>query len=119
VYISSIYFLDHRRLQGQCAYTEAHFRMDHDRKDAKATVEKFESLADAESYGKGIQKSSAMGTVTISDLNDIFLVPAPSADPRGMLRSISNAQCGADMPCRSAQHAKVEENHGHRTLVDM
>lgn len=93
--------------------------MDHDRKDMKTTVEKFESLADDESYGKGVQKTSAMGTVTISDLNDIYLVPAPSADPRGMLRSSSNPQYGADMPYRSAQHAKVEENHGHRTLVDM
>jgi hypothetical protein len=93
--------------------------MAHDRKDAKATVEKFESLADDESYGKGVQKPSAMGTVTISDLNDIYLVPAPSADPRGMLRSISNPQYGADMLSRSAQHAKVEEDYGHRTPVDL
>lgn len=30
------------------------------------------------------QEPAAMGTVTISDTKDIFLVPAPSADPRGI-----------------------------------
>jgi hypothetical protein len=57
------------------------------RKDAKylePTVEKFESIDDDESQGKTIQRPSAMGTVTISDLDDIYLVPAPSADPQGM-----------------------------------
>jgi hypothetical protein len=60
--------------------------MHDDRKDAKAlepTVERFESLDDDESPGKAAQLSSAMGTVTISDLDDIYLVPAPSADPQG------------------------------------
>jgi hypothetical protein len=57
-------------------------------KDAKAleaTVERFESLNDDEMQGKGLTPSSAMGTVTITDLNEIYLVPAPSADPRGKL----------------------------------
>lgn len=30
-----------------------------------------------------VTKSTTMGTVTISDSEDVFLVPSPSADPRG------------------------------------
>jgi hypothetical protein len=62
------------------------------RKDAKylePTVEKFESIDDDESQGKTIQRPSAMGTVTISDLDDIYLVPAPSADPQGRFSFLS------------------------------
>jgi hypothetical protein len=93
-----------------------------DRKDAKVlepTVEKFESLPDDESFGKTIQQPSAMGTVTISDLDDIYLVPAPSADPQGMSRFDPDAQCGVKITCRSAEYAKVEENRFHSTLVDV
>jgi hypothetical protein len=96
--------------------------MSHDHKDAKAlepTVEKFESLDDDESQGKTAQKPLAMGTVTISDMDDIYLVPAPSADPQGMSCSNSDSQAGVNDTCRSAQYAKVEENRLHRTLVDV
>jgi len=30
-----------------------------------------------------VTKSTTVGTVTISDSQDIFLIPSPSADPRG------------------------------------
>jgi hypothetical protein len=53
-------------------------------KDVKAletTVERFEEM-----QNKGIPSPGAMGTVTISDHKEIYLVPAPSADPQGMLR---------------------------------
>jgi hypothetical protein len=57
-------------------------------KDAKvmeATVERFESLPGEEMKGKGLTPPAAMGTVNLTDLQEIFLVPAPSADPRGMM----------------------------------
>jgi hypothetical protein len=57
-------------------------------KDAKvmeATVERFESLHSEEMKGKGFTPPAAMGTVNLTDLQDIYLVPAPSADPRGMM----------------------------------
>jgi predicted small secreted protein len=56
-------------------------------KDTKAMetkVERYEFTSDAEAgFVKPVQETAAMGTVTITDLNEIFLVPAPSADPRG------------------------------------
>jgi hypothetical protein len=55
-------------------------------KDAKimeATVERFESLSDEEMNGKGLTPPEAMGTVNFTDLTEVYLVPAPSADPRG------------------------------------
>jgi hypothetical protein len=30
-----------------------------------------------------VTKSTTVGTVTISDSQDIYLIPSPSADPRG------------------------------------
>lgn len=32
-----------------------------------------------------VEKSNTMGTVTINDSQDLYLVPSPSADPRGSL----------------------------------
>jgi hypothetical protein len=59
-----------------------------DIKDTKAMetkVERYEVASDGETgFVKPVQESAAMGTVTITDLNEIFLIPAPSADPRGM-----------------------------------
>lgn len=46
----------------------------------ETTVNKYE-VVDEEI--QVVQRPAAMGTVTISDTKDIFLVPAPSADPRG------------------------------------
>jgi hypothetical protein len=56
-----------------------------DAKASEATVERFESINDDEMQGKGITPPGAMGTVTITDLKEIYLVPAPSADPQGRL----------------------------------
>lgn len=57
------------------------------RKDEKlvdSTVERFESLSADESDGKnGLQPTETMGTVRFTEEQDIYLVPAPSADPRG------------------------------------
>ena len=48
-------------------------------------VERYEVASDGETgFVKPVQESAAMGTVTITDLDEIFLIPAPSADPRGM-----------------------------------
>jgi hypothetical protein len=53
-------------------------------KQAGTTVDRYE-VVDDES-GKAVQQElAAMGTVTITDTKDIYLVPAPSADPRGAL----------------------------------
>lgn len=55
-------------------------------KDAKpfdVQVERFEYLSTDEESKDGLQKLQTMGTVTITDDKDIYLVPAPSADPRG------------------------------------
>jgi hypothetical protein len=47
------------------------------------TVEKFETLSQDEAQSKGAAHHNTMGTVTISDSAEIYLVPSPSADPRG------------------------------------
>ena len=56
-------------------------------KESKAMetqVERYEIASDGETgFTKPVEESAAMGTVTITDLNEIFLIPAPSADPRG------------------------------------
>lgn len=54
-------------------------------KTMKTEVERYEVVSDAETgIVKPIQEPAAMGTVTITDLDDIFLIPAPSADPQGL-----------------------------------
>ena len=52
-------------------------------KPLETTVERYETVSDGEMSSKVIQQPAAMGTVTITDQKDIFLIPAPSADPRG------------------------------------
>ncbi|EGP86983.1 uncharacterized protein MYCGRDRAFT_43925 [Zymoseptoria tritici IPO323] len=53
-------------------------------KKLRTTVDRYECVDDES--GKGVhQESAAMGTVTITDTKEIFLVPAPSADPRDPL----------------------------------
>ena len=58
-----------------------------DTKNSKAMetkVERYEVASDSETgIVKPVQESGAMGTVTMTDLNEIFLIPSPSADPRG------------------------------------
>lgn len=48
----------------------------------ETTVSKYE-VVDDEIHK--VHEAAAMGTVTINDTEDILLVPAPSADPRGAL----------------------------------
>lgn len=55
-----------------------------DAKTSETAVERFEYLSSDEDQRKnGTFQTQAMGTVTITDEKDIYLVPAPSADPRG------------------------------------
>jgi hypothetical protein len=59
-----------------------------DLKSSEMTVERFESLSTDEAQSKNaLHQTQTMGTVTITDEVDIFLVPAPSADPRGKYTS--------------------------------
>jgi hypothetical protein len=59
-----------------------------DIKDPKAMetkVERYEVVSDGETgFVKPIVEPAAMGTVTMTNLDEIFLIPAPSADPRGL-----------------------------------
>jgi hypothetical protein len=59
-----------------------------DIKDPKAMetkVERYEVISDGETgFVKPIVEPTAMGTVTMTNLDEIFLIPAPSADPRGL-----------------------------------
>ncbi|KAJ4406537.1 hypothetical protein N0V91_004479 [Didymella pomorum] len=60
-----------------------------DTKTSKAMetkVERYEVASDSETgIVKPVQESGAMGTVTMTDLSEIFLIPSPSADPRDPL----------------------------------
>ncbi|KAF7455593.1 MFS general substrate transporter [Pyrenophora tritici-repentis] len=57
-----------------------------DSKPSEATVERFEYLPSDEEYSKdGLRQTHTMGTVTITDDTDVYLVPSPSADPRDPL----------------------------------
>jgi hypothetical protein len=51
--------------------------------DKDVAVEKFESLSQDEAQSKHDARNQTMGTVTFTDSDEIFLVPSPSADPRG------------------------------------
>jgi hypothetical protein len=51
--------------------------------DKNIAVEHFESLSQDESQMKGAVPPGTMGSVAITDSTDIYLVPSPSADPRG------------------------------------
>ena len=51
--------------------------------DKKLAVEKFETLSEDEAQSKDTARHQTMGTVTMTDSDEVFLVPSPSADPRG------------------------------------
>ncbi|KAF2022406.1 MFS general substrate transporter [Aaosphaeria arxii CBS 175.79] len=54
------------------------------------SAEHYENVSDGGETGmKKIQQPKAIGTVTITDMKDIFLVPSPSADPRVSSLSLS------------------------------
>lgn len=40
-----------------------------------------------------VKKPGAMGTVTISDTEDVIMVPTPSADPRGIIQVPGDQGC--------------------------
>jgi hypothetical protein len=71
-------------------------------KEMKTEVERYEVVSDAETgMAKPIQESAAMGTVTITDLDEIFLIPAPSADPQGLY---SVTRCQPPCPRTKSSH---------------
>lgn len=39
-----------------------------------------------------LKQTTTMGTVTINDTEEIILVPAPSADPRGIIQARARVQ---------------------------
>jgi hypothetical protein len=53
-------------------------------KAIETKVERYEVASDSETgIMKPVPEPRAMGTVTMTDLNEIFLIPSPSVDPRG------------------------------------
>lgn len=73
-----------------------------DAKPSEVNVERFECLSTDEESKDELYQSQTMGTVAITDDKDIYLIPAPSADPRGdLLRSLSFLYI-IDYPSRSA-----------------
>lgn len=63
--------------------------------DKKPKVEHNEDISDVETGKNTAQSSAAMGTVTLSDMADIFLIPTPSADPRGICSALDTANDGS------------------------
>ena len=61
--------------------------MDTETKDVRPMlVERYESSSDGGEGAEAVtHQPAAMGTGTISDLEEIFLIPAPSADPQDPL----------------------------------
>lgn len=59
-----------------------------DKKQETTFVDRYEVVdtEDGETI-KPAPETAAMGTVTLTDSKDIFLVPTPSADPRGAVPS--------------------------------
>jgi hypothetical protein len=90
-----------------------------DVKSSEMTVERFESLSTDEAHSKNaLHKTQTMGTVTITDEVDIYLVPAPSADPRGICTfSISTEDSNHDS--RSPEPLQVAENCVHLSCLNL
>lgn len=55
---------------------------DNMRKDVEVDMVERCEVASSDDMAE-VTKSTTMGTVTINDSEDTFLVPSPSADPRG------------------------------------
>lgn len=92
-------------------------------KDSKAMetkVERYEVASDGETgIVKPVKESAAMGTVTITDLNEIFLIPAPSADPRGWYFAIHRCRDSVlTVAIRSAEHDEVPQDLVHCPRLD-
>lgn len=58
-----------------------------------------------------ITQSTTVGTITLNDSEDTFLVPSPSTDPRGKKHSLNIAYSSATLTWRyrPTQHANLEE----------
>lgn len=61
-----------------------------DNKSKESTVEHCETVSDVETGTNKVERSAVTGTVTLSDTADIFLIPGPSVDPRGLLHYSCN-----------------------------
>lgn len=49
------------------------------------TVDKYEVAGSDDESPKAVQEHAAVGTVQVTDDDEVFLIPSPSADPRGAL----------------------------------
>lgn len=54
-------------------------------KKLETTVDKYEVASNDDDNVKVVQPHAAIGAVQVTDDRDIFLIPSPSADPRGAL----------------------------------
>lgn len=93
-------------------------------KDPKAMetkVERYEVVSDGETgFVKPVQEPAAMGTVTITDLNELFLIPAPSADPRGQYSATRSQSSGALIaPIRPIEPFQISQSCLHRFGFDL
>lgn len=73
-----------------------------DAKPSEVNVERFEYLSTDEESKDGLHQSQTMGTVAITDDKDIYLIPAPSADPRGDVLQSSSYLHIINYPSRPA-----------------
>jgi len=78
-----------------------------------ATVERYENVSDdGEVAGKAAEQPGTMGTVQLTAVEDIYLIPSPSADPQGepfifWVEAIS-------LTCeRSVEYADMEKDSLH------
>lgn len=99
--------------------------MHEDAKGSKAMetqVERYEVVSDTETgFVKPVQEPAAMGTVTITNLDEIFLIPAPSADPRGSWSQTSSRPnvMHTDLLIRPTELVKVSQDPLHRVSVNL
>jgi hypothetical protein len=86
-------------------------------KDVKTTVQA-QHYEDAYNDITPIKRPAAMGTVQINDSQDIVLVPAPSADPRGNIYPTPAGQHALTRN-RPVEHADLEETPVCDTSVNL
>lgn len=55
-----------------------------DKKD-ETIVDRFEVASSVDSTAKAVHRDAAIGAVQVVDDKEVFLIPSPSADPRGAL----------------------------------
>lgn len=93
------------------------------KKDAKlldVNVERFEYLSSDEESKNGLKKLQTMGTVTMTEDKDIYLVPAPSADPRGDWHALATDERQfSDYYCRPSQLTQMEKDCLHFSCFNL